>query len=181
MKITAQEEYGLRCLLQLAHHTGPEPLTIPAIAETEGLSVPYVGKLMSTLRQAGLVESVRGRGGGYALTRAPETISVIEVLQGLGGHLFTTGFCETHHGSSEVCVHLGSCSIRSLWGVLGQLMDRVLGQTTLADLVRASGRCGSMRLSETELAGLMSQADPERALSARSDLVTLQAPPRKTP
>lgn len=140
MKITAQEEYGLRCLLQLARHAGPEPLTIAAIAETEGLSVPYVSKLMGTLRQSGLVDSVRGRSGGYALTRPADRITVADALQGLGGHLlFTSDFCETHHGTQDVCVHLSQCSIRSLWGVLGQLIDQVLGKTTLADLARDRG------------------------------------------
>ena len=183
MKITAQEEYGLRCLLQLARHTGPEPLTVSTISDREGLSVPYVGKLMAALRQAGLVESVRGRGGGYALTRPANRIKVIQALQGLGGHFFASGFCETHNGSSDACVHLGDCSIRSLWGVLGQLVDRVLGQTTLADLARAGRPCDSLRLIEQQLAGLRDEtgaAGPSPAAQSRG-FVPLTAAPRKTP
>jgi Rrf2 family protein len=183
MKITAQEEYGLRCLLQLARHAGPEPLTVGAISEQEGLSVPYVGKLMTTLRQAGLVESVRGRGGGYALTRPADQVTVIQALESLGTHFFKSGFCETHNGSSDACVHLGDCSIRSLWGVLGQLVDRVLGQTTLADLARAGRPCDSLRLVEGQLPNLMSGvgvAAPSPAAEARG-FVPLHAPPRKTP
>lgn len=69
MKITAQEEYGLRCLLRFAR-TGTEAvLTISEIAAAEGLSVPYVAKLLAILRQGGLIESVRGRSGGYRLAR----------------------------------------------------------------------------------------------------------------
>ena len=67
MKITAQEEYGLRCLLRLARAGDGRSLTIPEIAADEGLSVPYVAKLLAVLRQAGLIESVRGRSGGYRL------------------------------------------------------------------------------------------------------------------
>ncbi|MBV9121820.1 MAG: Rrf2 family transcriptional regulator, partial [Planctomycetes bacterium] len=59
MKISSQEEYGLRCLLRLARAEGAS-LTIPEIAAAEGLSVPYVGKLLAVLRQAGLIDSVRG-------------------------------------------------------------------------------------------------------------------------
>ena len=186
MKITAQEEYGLRCLLQLARHTGPEPLTVSAISEQEGLSVPYVGKLMAALRQAGLVESVRGRGGGYALTRPADRVTVIEALQGLGGEFFSSGFCDTHGGAGaagDACVHLGDCSIRSLWGVLGQLVDRVLGQTTLADLARAGRPCDSLRLIEQQLAGLRDEtgaASPSPAAQSRG-FVPLTAAPRKTP
>lgn len=182
MKITAQEEYGLRCLLQLARHHGPDTLTVAVIAEREGLSVPYVGKIMSALRQARLVESVRGRGGGYALTRPPEKITVIEALRGLGSQFFSGGFCETHPGASETCVHIGDCSIRSMWGILGQLVDRVLGQTTLADLARAERRCDALKLIEDQLAGLKETAGAERpSVPATSDpgLVPLSAAPRK--
>ena len=151
MKITAQEEYGLRCLVQLARHQGPEPLTIAAIAEIEGLSIPYAGKLMTTLRQSRLVDSVRGRGGGYALTRPPEKISLVEALEGLGAPFFSQAFCEDHHGTSERCVHLEGCSIRSLWGVLGEIFDRVLRRTTLADLANAKRPGDAIRLDEREL------------------------------
>jgi Rrf2 family protein len=58
MKITAQEEYGLRCLLRLARVGEGQALTIPEIAESEKLSQPYVAKLLSVLRQAGLITSV---------------------------------------------------------------------------------------------------------------------------
>ena len=67
MKISAQEEYGLRCLLQLAQSGDKGSATLPEIAAAEGLSVPYAAKLLSVLRQAGLIESVRGRSGGYRL------------------------------------------------------------------------------------------------------------------
>ncbi len=183
MKITSQEEYGLRCLLRLARHDGPEPLTVPAIAEAEGLSVPYVGKLMATLRQAGLVESVRGRGGGYALTRPASQITAIEALRGLGGHLFSTGFCDTHNGATNVCVNLEDCSIRSLWGVLGHLIDRVLGQTTLADLVRDGRPCDSVRVLESRITGFLDQAEGRgrAGTGRRPDLVPLSGTPRETP
>ena len=57
MQLLAQEEYGLRCLIQVARHPGPEPLTIPEIAEREGISPEYVAKLMRTLRQGDFVVS----------------------------------------------------------------------------------------------------------------------------
>src|SRR3954470_15511369 len=86
MKITSQEEYGLRCLLQLARAQGS--LTIPDIAAAEGLSVPYVAKLLSVLRQAGLIDSERGRTGGYRLAGAPADVSLGQVLLVLGERLF---------------------------------------------------------------------------------------------
>src|SRR5215469_16076105 len=78
MKITSQEEYGLRCLMRLARVEDGHSLTIPEIAAAERLSPPYVAKLLSVLRQAGLIASVRGRTGGYHLTRPAAEVSLGE-------------------------------------------------------------------------------------------------------
>ena len=164
MKITAQEEYGLRCLLQLARHHGPEPLTVAVIAEEEGLSIPYVGKLMNHLRQSHMVESVRGRSGGYTLTKPAEEITLADALEALGGSFFSAGFCDAHNGTHARCVHLGDCSIRSLWGVLGDIFDRVLRRTTLADLAASTRPCETVRIGEEELDGLAVRATRSRAI-----------------
>src|SRR5260370_22771418 len=87
MKITAQEEYGLRCLLRLARATDAS-LTLHEIADAEGLSLAHVAKLMSVMRQAGLLDSVRGRAGGYRLAQAPEGICPGSLLFILGEPLF---------------------------------------------------------------------------------------------
>src|SRR5262245_44582535 len=99
MKITAQEEYGLRCLLSLARAHGGQSLTIPEISAAENLSQPYVGKLLAVLRQSGLVESVRGRTGGYHLSQQPQNIRLGMVMRALGEPLFEDpGYCEKHAG-----------------------------------------------------------------------------------
>jgi Rrf2 family protein len=142
MKITAQEEYGLRCLMRLAHAWGKEPLTIPEIAATENLSVPYVGKLLNVLRQAGLVESVRGRSGGYHLARRPGDIRLGAVLLALGEPLFEDpGYCEKHAGpeTSGPCVHQDGCSLKSVWHALERWLRHILDQLTLEDLLQTHG------------------------------------------
>ena len=139
MKVSAQEEYGLRCILQIARRqmTGHgEPVTLAEIAREEGLTVSHVAKLIRTLRRAGLVKSVLGRTGGYSLARGAGQISVAEVLAALGGgRLYDTAYCDRHAGDQKVCAHMGDCSIRSLWGVLEILLDRVLRRTMLSELV----------------------------------------------
>src|SRR5262249_9079445 len=97
MKITAQEEYGLRCLLRLAGATEGQSLTLPEVAAAEGLSVPYAAKLLAVLRQAGIIESVRGRLGGYRLARPPKQIGLGSLLLVLGEPLFEEpSYCEKH-------------------------------------------------------------------------------------
>lgn len=139
MKISAQEEYGLRCLLHLARAEGGESLTIPEIAASEGLSPPYVAKLLSVMRQAGLIESVRGRAGGYRLAETPADVNLGTVLKVLGEPLFDDpGYCQRHAGSESDgnCVHHDQCTLRVLWQTLGEWMRHALDQITLADLIQ---------------------------------------------
>jgi Rrf2 family protein len=140
MKITAQEEYGLRCLLKVAQAAEGESFTLHEIAAAEGLSVPYAAKLLSVLRQAGFLDSVRGRSGGYRLAQAPGTIGLGSLLLTLGEPLFDEPtYCEKHAGTADgvnSCVHTGGCSLRALWHTLEQWMRHSLDQITLADLLR---------------------------------------------
>jgi len=143
MKITAQEEYGLRCLLRFARTGAGQSLTIPEIAAAEGLSGPYVAKLLAILRQGGLVGSVRGRSGGYRLTAAPAAIGLGSVLLVLGEPLYDDpGYCQRHAGTEEAgsCVHHDGCTLRALWRGLEQWLRAALDRITLADLLQDEGR-----------------------------------------
>jgi Rrf2 family protein len=158
MKITSQEEYGLRCLLRLARAEEGRSLTIPEIAADEALSAAYVAKLLSVLRQAGLIESVRGRSGGYRLAASASAIRLGAVLTALGEPLFDEPhFCGRHPGteaSDGKCVHLGSCTLRELWHTLEHWMRRALDNITLADLMQNEGRLTELlraRLAEAVL------------------------------
>jgi Rrf2 family protein len=140
MKISSQEEYGLRCLLRLAQAESGSA-SLPEIAAAEGLSVPYVAKMMAVLRDAEIVDSVRGRSGGYRLAKPAEEIGLGSLLLVLGEPLYDDpGYCERHPGiSGDGCVHRGSCSLRGLWQTLETWMRTALDRITLADLVRADG------------------------------------------
>jgi Rrf2 family protein len=135
MKFSAQEEYGLRCLLQIGRQGEGDSRTIPEISSAEGLSGPYVAKLMRVLRQGGFVQSTRGQAGGYVLSRPPGQIVVGEVLNLLGGRFYEPEFCERYPGSEETCTHTVDCSVRSLWSAVQGVVDRVLSKTTLQDLL----------------------------------------------
>lgn len=135
MKLSSQEEYGLRCLLRIAHEGAGGSLTIPAISEAEGISPFYAAKLMRILRRGGFVTSARGKAGGYTLTRPPEKMVIGEVLALLGGRLFDPEFCATHSGVKNECTHNVDCSMRSLWHAVQIVVDHVLNKTTLKELI----------------------------------------------
>jgi Rrf2 family protein len=160
MKISAQEEYGLRCLLRLAQSEA-QSLTLPELASSEGLTVAYAAKLMAVLRDAGLIESTRGRSGGYRLARLPEEIGLGSLLLVLGEPLFDEpGYCERHAGSATdgICVHHGGCSLRELWQTLEKWMRGTLNQITLADLVQHEGRV--TELLKSRLASTVFEESP---------------------
>ncbi|MBX9681715.1 MAG: Rrf2 family transcriptional regulator [Gemmataceae bacterium] len=160
MKITAQEEYGLRCLVRLAQSES-QAATLPELSVAEGLSVPYVAKLMAVLRDSGLVDSVRGRSGGYRLAKPAEEIGLGSLLLVLGEPLFDEpSYCDRHSGTSEDgCVHKGACSLKGLWSTLETWMRQTLDQITLADLLQ--NQTGIKDLLRQRLASAVFQDQPE--------------------
>jgi len=135
MKISAHEEYGLRCLVQLARaEAKKESLTLNQIADGEGLSVANAGKLMWILVKAGLVQSHRGANGGYTLARPAAEIRLNEVIRVLDEDA-VDGFCKTHAGVMDVCVHTSDCGIRPVIVGLHEIVQNALSEITLAELI----------------------------------------------
>lgn len=134
MKISAQEEYGLRILIRIARSANTENMSIPVLSQLEGLSTAYVGKLTGVLRKAGFINSNPGNIGGYILARPASDIPIGEVLQVLGGNLFDKDFCGDFSGNTKFCTNSPDCSVRSLWRIIQFSIDRVLDKITLADL-----------------------------------------------
>jgi Rrf2 family protein len=135
MKLSSQEEYGLRCLLQLAKAGEGASLTIAELSEREGVSAPNVAKIMRILRRASLVKSTRGKAGGYTLARPAAEFRVIDAISALGGRLYDSGFCDRHAGLERSCLNTSDCSIRPVLRHLQQAVDQVLGELTLASLL----------------------------------------------
>ncbi|MEO6392133.1 MAG: Rrf2 family transcriptional regulator [Pyrinomonadaceae bacterium] len=134
MKISAQEEYGLRCLLQLAYLPDGQSLTLGHIAEREGISVAHAGKLMWIMNKAGLVESHRGTKGGYALARPAAEIRLSEVIKVLDEDEVKS-HCQSYTGILETCIHTGDCGIRPVIVGLHEVVHSALSGITLAQLV----------------------------------------------
>jgi Rrf2 family protein len=135
MKLSSQEEYGLRCLLRLGREGDAASLTISELSQREGISAPNVAKLMRVLRRGGYVRSTRGKEGGYSLARPAEEINLGEALAVLGGRLYDPAFCGRHSGVERLCTHMPDCSIRSVWRLVQGAVDQVLGRLSLRDLL----------------------------------------------
>ncbi|MEW6362193.1 MAG: RrF2 family transcriptional regulator [Pyrinomonadaceae bacterium] len=134
MKISAQEEYGLRCLVQLAALKEGESLTLPQIAEREGISTANAGKLMWLLNKAGFVNSTRGTKGGYFLARPANEIYLNEIIKVLDEDVLSS-HCDSYAGVKDKCVHTGDCGIRPVIVGLHEIVENALSRITLANLV----------------------------------------------
>src|SRR5262245_46682595 len=135
MKISAQEEYGLRCLLQLARaELHGESLTLSEIARMEGISGANAGKLMWILSKAGLVQSQRGTKGGYRLAMPASEICLNQVIRVLDNET-TDSHCKSYTGVLTACVHTGDCGIRPVINELHQIVDNALGEIGLSLLL----------------------------------------------
>lgn len=134
MKVSAQEEYGLRCLLQLAGLGEEEFLTLGQLAEREGLSQANAGKVLWLLNKAGLVASIRGTKGGYRLARPASEIRLSEIIKVLDEDVLE-GHCKSYPGVLDSCVHTGDCGIRSVIVGVHEIVERALSSITLAQLV----------------------------------------------
>ena len=135
MKITAQEEYGLRILIRIAACRDQEGMSIPQLSTAEGISSHYVAKLTRILRMEGFINSTPGNKGGYVLAMPAREIMINSVLKALGGALFSNDFCGTHAGALKLCTHSVDCSSRSLWQMIQFILDHFLDRITLHDLI----------------------------------------------
>ena len=137
MKITAQEEYGLRILIRIARCIDEEGMSIPQLSDAEGLSSHYVAKLTRLLRMEGFINSTPGYKGGYILANPAKKININKVLKALGGALFDKEFCGLHTGTLKLCTNSVDCSTRSLWQMVQFRVDQLLDHVTLYDLVNS--------------------------------------------
>ena len=142
MKITSQEEYGLRLLIRIARCNDKTGMSIPQLSEAEGLSSHYVAKLTRVLRMEGFINSTPGYKGGYILSRPANEIVIREVLKSLGGVLFDSKFCGEHAGALRLCTNSVDCSARSLWQMIQFTVDQLLDKVTLHDLANSEKESG---------------------------------------
>ena len=148
MKITTKGRYGLRALIDLAQYSEIEPVSINSIATRQGISERYLEQLMTLLKKAGLIKSIRGAGGGYVLAKPVEEISVGDVLRALEGSLEPVECAAFSQGDS--CEAAGGCVTKYVWKRINESINRTVDEISLKQLVEES-RCVQNTASSTQM------------------------------
>jgi Rrf2 family protein len=131
MKVSTKGDYGIRALVELAHHYGePKPIQSAEIAARQGIPESYLEQLLTTLRRAGFIRSVRGPQGGHALVRDPAELAVSEVIVALEGSIMPIDCLD----ESSACSKGGGCAQRDMWQAVRDAILGVLDNTTVSDL-----------------------------------------------
>jgi Rrf2 family cysteine metabolism transcriptional repressor len=132
MRISTKGRYGTRAMLTLAGRYGQGLTSAGQIAADQDIPIRYLENLLGVLRSAGLVNSERGKRGGYLLARPPSEITLHDVLSPLEESLDVV-HCTA---AEDSCERTSICATRQVWMELKEATDRILNRTTLADLVQ---------------------------------------------
>ena len=131
MWISTRAQYGLRALVEVALG-GDRPTSLKTVADRQRLSQPYLEQIFALLRNAGVVESIRGAHGGYRLARPLDEVTALQVVELLEGSVAPVTCIE----DGATCERTGHCSTEPLWREVDEAVRDVLRRTSLGDLVR---------------------------------------------
>ena len=135
MLISTKGRYALRVMADLAGHGDEGYVILMDIAQRQGISEKYLEGIVAALGRSGFLQTQRGRGGGYRLTRRPEEYTVGDILRAAEGSLAPVNCIKA--GDSD-CPNADSCLTLPLWKELDQVMNRYLDSVSLADLINGN-------------------------------------------
>jgi Rrf2 family protein len=130
MRVSMKVEYGVRALIDLAHHYGEGPISNQVIATRHSIPLPFLDQVMASLRRAGLIRSVRGPLGGHVLLREPAELTLLEAVQALEGSVAPIG-CLESPGSCPMGRH---CTLMPVWQEVQDATTAILNGITMLDL-----------------------------------------------
>jgi len=129
--VSRKSQYALRAVFELAKRGSADPVRVADIAEAQSIPVRFLEAILNQLRQAGVVESRRGKDGGYLLEGRPSAVTVGDVLRAVDGE---TRVIDCGNDPAE-CPSAGQCVFHPLWDRAKGALDQVYDSTTVADLV----------------------------------------------
>ena len=133
MRLSTKGRYGLRAVVDLAIHSRDESVTLGSIAQRQDLSEGYLEQLIAKLKRAGIVASIRGSGGGYRLAKAPEEITVGDILRALEGEL-----CVVECSDTKGCDKYDTCITKYVWKRINDSINKVVDTMTLEEVITNS-------------------------------------------
>ena len=131
MIVSTKGRYALRVMIDLAEHQAERYVPLKEVAARQDISEKYLESIVVLLSRAGLVDGVRGKGGGYRLTRSPDQYTVAEILLLTEGSLAPVS-CLTP--GAPACERMANCRTYTMWKGLNDLIADYFGKITLADL-----------------------------------------------
>ena len=137
MMISTKGRYALRVMIDLAEHADEGHIPLTEIAERQGISEKYLESILAVLSKAGILDALRGKHGGYRLSRPPEAYSAYEILRLTEGSLAPVQCVD----DSSECEQSDTCRTLWLWKGLDEVIEAYLRRFTLADIV-AGGKDG---------------------------------------
>src|SRR6478735_11937848 len=135
MRLTTKGRFAVTAMIDVAMHNGRGPVTLAAVSERQKISLSYLEQLFGKLRRHGLVDSVRGPGGGYNLARDATAVSVADIILAVDEPIDAT-----QCGGKENCLDDRRCMTHELWANLNTHIFSFLHSITLAELVRQQQR-----------------------------------------
>ncbi len=138
MKLSTKTTYGVRAMCDLALHFGQGPISAADISKREDIPLNYLEQLLNRLKKIGLVLTIRGPKGGYALSKKPEKIKILEIIEALEDSI-TPVFCLSQE-TIKKCDRIDKCITRVLWKRLGDKITEILDGTSLKDLCHEAKR-----------------------------------------
>jgi Rrf2 family protein len=142
MRVSTRSDYGLRALIELAGHHGRGPLQSSEIALRRHIPEQYLDQLLTVLRKAGFIRSVRGPAGGHELVRDPAEISVLDVILALEGSISPVAWLDE---PPDVTDHPHNCGQREIWERVRQANEQILAAYSIADLLEREPQAATGR------------------------------------
>jgi len=131
MKLSTKTRYGTRAIIDIAQNSENGSTMLKDIAARQSLSPKYLDHILSAMRRAGLIRNIRGKGGGYILSKMPANITVKDILEAVDGS-FEPVECLSN---TDLCDKVPSCGTRDVWLRMKEAVDGVLEEATLQSLL----------------------------------------------
>src|SRR5690348_17828704 len=155
MRLTTKGRFAVTAMIDVALHGAKGPVTLAAISDRQKISLSYLEQLFGKLRRHGLVDSVRGPGGGYTLGRAPETVAVADIILAVDEPIDAT-----QCGGRENCMDDRRCMTHELWASLNTHIFSFLHSVSLEQLVRQQDKKPEVNVLQDHRASAGKKSEP---------------------